>query len=149
MARQGHLSPGQGSALCMALMSLACASGSAPSRPAGAEPGGHIVTREQIAGMNVRNALEVVIRSATHLQIQRTREGSPPRIRHRGVDSLILDPQVLLVIDGSPVSSVTSHLEGIPSESVAFIQILSGREAAVKYGAAAGNGAILVATTAR
>lgn len=132
---------------CLAAVLLhACAAG---PRPDSLEPGGLVLDREDIADSRARTALEVIERAARHLNIQRTREGTPVRITHRGVDSLILDPQVLVVIDGNPVRDVANHLRDIPAASIDFVQILSGREAAPRFGSVAGNGAILVLTSAR
>lgn len=125
-----------------------CASAKAGPRPDGVEPGGTIITRDQIQEMGVRNALEVIERGAKHLLIQRTREGSPPRIYHRGVDSIYLDAEVQVIVDGIPMNFGVQALSDIPSSSLDFIQILSAREGTTKYGAMAGAGVIIVKTTA-
>jgi outer membrane cobalamin receptor len=111
------------------------------------EPGGTVITRAEIETYDVRNAFEVILRARTHLNIQHVGEGSEPRVTHRGVDSIVLSPQVLFVVDGTRVSSV-DHLRNIPVESLAHIQILSAREATPRFGTSGGNGAILVWTTA-
>lgn len=133
--------------IAAALASLACARPVPTSdRPAS---GGVIVDRAEIAASGARNALEAVERATTHLTIQRTRNGSPVRITHRGVDSLILDPQVMVVVDGSPVRAIVEQLENIPAETIDYLQILNGREATMRFGSGAGNGAIVVRTSAR
>lgn len=133
--------------LVPALLLLACA------KPGplddGRIPGGTVLEREDIAATGGRNALEVVEKATTHLNIQRTRNGSPVRITHRGVDSFVLDPQVMVIVDGSPVRAVVEQLENIPAETIDYLQILSGREATTRFGSGAGNGAILIRTSAR
>lgn len=134
--------------VAFALTVLGCAGGHSAPREPGPEPGGTLITREEILAMGVQNALEALERARTSLVIQRTRSGTPARIYHRGVDSLILQPDVQVAVDGALVQDGVRALESIPASSVLFIQVLSAREAALKYGAAAGNGMILVRTGA-
>lgn len=137
-------------ALVVPLVSLLFVTGCAAGpRPDSLEPGGVVLDREYIEETRARNALEVLERSRTHLTIQRTREGSPARVTYRGVNSLLLDPQVLVVINGTPVQNVVEQLRDIPVAVIDYVQILSGREAAPRYGSVAGNGAIVVLTSAR
>jgi outer membrane cobalamin receptor len=107
-----------------------------------------VIRKDRIEEMRVRTALEVLERGAPHLMIQRTREGSAVRITHRGRDSITLQGDVQVVVDGILVSDGVRTLENIPAKSLEFIQILSGREAALKYGSTGGNGVIVVKTNA-
>lgn len=125
-----------------------CANSKAGARPDGLEPGGTVITRAEIEGMRVRTAMDVVERGAKHLLIQRTREGSPARIYHRGVDSIYLDAEMHVVVDGMPVSFGVGALKDILASNLESIQILSAREATTKFGAVGGAGVILVRTTA-
>ncbi len=125
-----------------------CASATAGPRPDGVEPGGTVISREQIADMHVRTALEAVERGAKHMVIQRTREGQPVRIYQRGIGSIFLDAQVQVVVNGLPVNEGVNALSNIHSAHVEFIQILNAREATVKYGSTGGNGVIIVKTNA-
>jgi len=125
-----------------------CATARAGPPPDGLEPGGIVIFQDRIEEMRVRTALEVIERSATHLLIQREREGSPVRITHRGRDSILLAGDVLIVIDGALVNHGVEALDAIPASSVEFIQILSGREAVLRYGTTGGNGVIVVKTSA-
>lgn len=149
-----HSIPGHRSTLVLlvavsGLVIQACSTARPGPRPDGLEPGGTVIFADRIEQMRVRTALEVVERSATHLLIQRTRQGNPVRITYRGRNSLLLSGDILVVVDGSPVTDGVRALENIPSESVAFVQILSGREAVLRYGSGGGNGVIVVKTTAR
>lgn len=117
-------------------------------REDGQAPGGLILTQDDIAKMGVRDAFHAVERAKTHLRIQRTREGTPEKITHRGVSSFLLSPEILVVVDGARVQTVVQHLRSIPAESILYIQILNGREASAQYGSEAGNGVILVRTAA-
>lgn len=135
--------------LSLSLGLAGCASAKAGPPSDGLEPGGTVIFQDRIAEMRVRTALEVVERGATHLLIQRERHGAPPRITHRGRDSLALRGDVQVVVDGALVSRGVRALEDIPASSVEFIQILSGREAVLRYGSTGGNGVIVVKTAAR
>lgn len=142
-----------GLALLIAALGAACAS-SRPAQPsadtmAGLEPGGVILTAVDIYQLGARDAMEAVERAQTKLQIQRVRNGDPVRITQRGVSSFYLNPEILVIVDGSRVSTSVRHLQSIPAESIRFIQILTAREAAMKWGSEAGNGVILVSTSAR
>jgi outer membrane receptor for ferrienterochelin and colicin len=118
------------------------------SRQDGQEPGGLVLTQQDISEMGVRDAYHAVERAATHLKIQRTREGSPVKITQRGVSSFLLSADILVVVDGARVQTVVDHLKNIPAESILFIQILNAREASARYGSEAGNGVIMVRTAA-
>lgn len=123
----------------------ACAS--SPS-PEGTEPNpreGQIITRDDIAKTSARDAWEALRLAGTHLNIQFPREGSPARVTHRGVDSFVLSPEVLLVVDGTHMMSLDA-LRDIRAVNVDYIQILPARIAVVKYGTAGGNGVVVVRT---
>lgn len=113
------------------------------------EPGGVVMTRAEIRASGANSALEAVERSRSHLSFVRTRAGTPVRMTHRGNGSFLLSPEVLLVVDGTRVQHPAQMLQSIPAPSILYIQILSGREASTRFGSQAGNGVILVRTTAR
>lgn len=125
-----------------------CATAKAGPGPDGLEPGGTVIFQDRIKEMNCRNALEVVERSGAHLLIQREKQGAPVKITHRGRDSLLLKGNVQVVIDGALVNRGVRALEDIPASTIDFIQILSGREAVLRYGSGGGNGVIVVKTSA-
>ena len=144
--RRGHL---VGLTLLISSLGLGgCATAKAGPPSDGLEPGGTVIFQDRIEEMRVRNALEVVERSATHLLIQREKQGAPVRITHRGRDSITLAGDVQVVIDGALVAEGVRALENIPAETIKFIQILSGREAVLRYGSTGGNGVIVVKTSA-
>jgi len=136
--------------LCLLLPAFlaGCSKNAGPPPPVTPDSGGTVISRDEILAMGVNSAMDVLERARTPLMIQRTRSGSPVRIYRRGVSSLLLNPEVAVAVDGSLVQDPIRALESIPASSVLFIQILSSREAALKYGAAAGNGVIEVRTGA-
>lgn len=115
----------------------------------GAAPGGHIITQDDILRSGANDAFEALVRGGSHLLIQDPGGGRAMRISHRGADSILLGNAILLVVDGSRVKSPESMLRSIPAPSVVFIQVLSGNEASVRWGSEAGNGVVLVRTSAR
>lgn len=142
----------------LSLIAAACASrnSSEPANeraaPAGREdglaPGGIVLTQDDIRAMGARDAFHAVEKAASHLRIQRTRNGSPEKITQRGVASFLLNSEILVVVDGTRVQTVVQHLQNIPAESILFIQILTANEASARYGSDAGNGVITLRTAA-
>ena len=63
----------------------------------------------------------------------------------RGVDSFIIGPDLLLVVDGTHMADIY-YLQDIRVENIDYIQILTGSAGAVRYGTDAGNGVIVVKT---
>lgn len=113
----------------------------------GAAPGGQLITQQQILRSGANDGFEAIERAGTHLLINRS-AGGGAQISHRGADSFILGSEILLVVDGSRVTRPGSTLRSIPARSITFIQVLSGREASVRWGSEAANGVILVQTSA-
>lgn len=110
----------------------------------GVAPGGQLITQQQILRSGANDGFEAIERAGTHLLIN----GGGGGISHRGTDSFLLGSEVLLVVDGSRVTRPGATLRSIPARSITFIQVLSGREASVRWGSEAGNGVILVRTSA-
>ncbi len=123
----------------------ACATAPVGDAMAPKEREGQIITREDIERSGARDGWEALRWGANHLNFQYTREGSPVRVTHRGVGSFVIDPQVLLIVDGAQMHSL-SALENIPAASIEYIQILAARVGVVKYGTNGGNGVIVVQT---
>lgn len=117
--------------------------------PEGTVRGGHVISQEEILRSGANDAFEAIERGRTHLLIRHPGAGQAATISHRGADSMILGSGILLVVDGSRVNHPQRMLRSIPASSIVFIQILSGREASVLWGSEAGNGVILVQTSAR
>jgi outer membrane cobalamin receptor len=139
-------------ALVMAALLPGCATAAAPAQHfadnADLEPGGMVLTAEDIRRTGARDAMEAIERAGSHLVIARTRQGTPASIYHRGVDSFVISREVLLVVDGTRVKYPVDALRGIPAKSIRYIQILSGREAVTRWGSESTNGVIMVRTSA-
>lgn len=118
------------------------------AREDGQAPGGIVLTQDDIRQMGARDAFHAIEKAASHLRIQRTRQGTPEKVTHRGVTSFLLSSEILVVVDGTRVQTVVQHLQNIPVESILFIQILTAQEASARYGSEASNGVISVRTAA-
>lgn len=125
-------------------------------RPATAERGTHpatqggsIITQEEIARSGAHDAFQAIERGGTYLNIVAAGGDRPARISRRGATSIAMSNAVLLVIDGTPVHHTEQVLRSIPATSIAYIHILSGRDASVRWGSQAANGVVVIATSAR
>ncbi len=140
-------------ALLVILSVSGCASVRAAERDrsilAEAAPDGHLITQADILRSKATNAMEAIERGRTHLLLQRPGAGRYVKISHRGADSFVLGNEILLVVDGNRVRNPQRMLQSIPARSIIYIQILSGREASTRWGSEAGNGVIVVRTSAR
>ena len=109
-------------------------------------PEGNVITAEQIRHSGATNGWEAVRRNGGHhLLIRQNGRDDDVRITHRGVGSLLLSNQVLVVLDGNHLMD-WSYLREIPAVTIADIRVLSGPQATLRYGTTAGNGAIVVRT---
>ena len=142
--------PGMVAALALAVLA-GCSAHTPPesAEPDEVLPGGRVISREDIARVGASNAWEAIERSATHLLIAHGRAGRPSKVSYRGVDSLVSDREILLVVDGNTVKNVEEELQAIRAENILYIQVLTGREATLRWGSESGNGVIVVKTTAR
>ncbi|MDT8342044.1 MAG: TonB-dependent receptor plug domain-containing protein, partial [Longimicrobiales bacterium] len=135
------------------LVALAAAPGCASRGPSfegddSLIPGGILITREQIVRSRARNGLEALERARTHLMIEWPRDGGEPRITHRGRDSLVDDGNILVILDGQPMQFPAATLWNLDAGHIAYMKVLSSREATPHYGLRAGNGAVYVRTRA-
>ena len=79
-----------------------------------------------------------------------TRDASGEYAIHiRGTNTLMGETQPLIVVDGTPASSITNVLIGIPPADVARIDVLKDAAAAAIYGSRAANGVIIITTKHR
>jgi len=122
-----------------------CAVARVESSEATLEREGEVITRDEIQRSGAQDGWEALRLGATHLNFQYARQGNAVRVTHRGVSSFVIDPQVLLILDGTHMQSLTV-LETIPAENIDYIQILSARVGVLKYGTGAGNGVVVVKT---
>lgn len=143
---------------CLAALT-ACASGAKNVSMDGALSAGaagrdrdnpNIITREEIAKSKARNGWEAVRRNARHLVLVERRGpvDSDVGVQHRGPDSLFNSDDFVLVVDGV-LTTEMRRLREIPAGTIELIEILSAREAVLRYGTDAGGGAIVVTTANR
>ncbi len=143
--KSGPAGPRSGFSFLAVTLVAACATAPVRDATAPRERDGQIITREDIEQSGAQDGWEALRWGATHLNFRNTREGSPVRTTHRGVDSFFIDPEVLLIVDGAQMQGL-SFLENIPANNIEYIQILAARVGVVKYGTSAGNGVVVVKT---
>ncbi len=117
----------------------------ARTTPSPASTSDIVITREQIARLNLQTAWEVVKRRAPQLVYTEDASGQPVRVYRHGQGSLYLNENPLLFVDGVRVSNIGA-LDEIPCSQVNLIRILTGLAATTEYGTNAEGGAILVET---
>jgi len=132
---------------------LILASGCASVRPGTTKAGDHagrIITEEKIASYGVANAWEVLRKSGAYRIVRDDDASNAPNIRsRRGKTSFVLTnsdiPRVIL--DGARITDLRA-LRDIPSESIAWIQLLGGIEGTLYEGTNSGAGVILIVSKA-
>ncbi|NUQ22192.1 MAG: hypothetical protein HOQ09_14690 [Gemmatimonadaceae bacterium] len=109
----------------------------------------NLITHEDIVRSGATNAYDALRRGGTFLSMSEVRGGRA--VTHdfeatsRGRSSLVMNPQVLLVVDDVMRLDLAS-LREIPAENVAWIRVMTAMEATPYYGTEGGNGAIVVRT---
>lgn len=134
-------------ALSMLLLLPACSANQhVTSRKSQGE--GRVITAEQIRKSGATNAWDALRRVGTHLAMRESSTGQPARLMNRGQSSILLSSEPLVVIDGVRMIDFRT-LNSVPAEIIASIRLLAGHEGTTRYGTGAGNGVIVVETTAR
>lgn len=136
------------SATSLLLAPLLCACAQLPPAevPSPSSAQGHLITRADIEESGARDGWEAIRRNVHHLRFAEDTEGDVTWIGAvRGNQSIVAEDAVLLVVDGTSMLEST-YLQEIPARTIAYIQILSGLQGTARYGAAGGNGVIVVRT---
>ncbi|CAN5878607.1 hypothetical protein BH23GEM5_BH23GEM5_17870 [soil metagenome] len=134
-------------ALSILLLLPACSANQhvVPRRTAGE---GRLITAEQIRRSGANNAWDALRRVGTHLSMRESSNGQPSRLSNRGLSSLLLSNDPLVVIDGVRMIDFRT-LNTVPASIISSIRVLAGHEGTTRYGTGAGNGVIVVETKPR
>lgn len=129
-----------------ALMAIPACASIRPGTTEAGKPAGRIITEETIASYGVANAWEVLRKSGAYRLVRDDGAANPPNIRsRRGKTSFVLAnsdiPRVIL--DGARLTDLRA-LRDIPSESIAWIQLLGAIEGTLYEGTNSGGGVILI-----
>jgi TonB-dependent SusC/RagA subfamily outer membrane receptor len=105
-----------------------------------------IITREQLSKLNLSNTANAVkmVPGVIMINDKLTIRGGVP-VLSPGLDAN-LEP--LVIVDGvqaNPGNSVVNYLNSIPPETIEYIEVMTGPEAA-QYGSRAANGVIFIKT---
>ena len=103
-----------------------------------------LITREDIERSGAADAYEALKRAGTFLKIAEQKSGEI-RASERGNSSILLSPQILLVVDEVRMLNLNS-LKDIRADAVESMEMLSGAEATPLYGTGSSNGVLVVRT---
>ena len=103
-----------------------------------------IITREDIERTGAVDAYEALKRAGTFLKIGEQKSGDI-QASERGNSSILLSPQILLVVDEVRMLNLNS-LKDIRADAVESMEMLSGAEATPLYGTGSSNGVLVVRT---
>jgi hypothetical protein len=140
--------------LAVALVALT-ACGSSARRPPGAanmssSTGSRVITREQIATLNVLDAYAVIERLSGYRLAENSRGGVS--IRQRRGQTSLTNPNAdrpVLVVDGAQMSDF-EMLHRIRSNEIERIELISPGDATQRFGTqSSGAGAIIIVTRSR
>jgi outer membrane cobalamin receptor len=108
-------------------------------------PGGRVITAQQIERSGSKNAWEVLKHEAPMLTLEEDRNGNPVRIHWHGRSSIYLEDAPVVVLDGVR-SADWRVLAQIPAGQIEKINIMSGIEGTTYYGTNAASGVIEIDT---
>jgi outer membrane cobalamin receptor len=108
-------------------------------------PGGLVITAQQIERSGSKNAWEVLKHEAPMLTLEEDRNGNPVRIHWHGRSSIYLEDAPVVVLDGVR-SADWKVLAQIPAGQIQKINIMSGIEGTTYYGTNAASGVIEIDT---
>ena len=103
-----------------------------------------LITREDIERTGATDGYEALKRAGSYLMLSE-RKGGDIRATERGRSSIIISPQILLVVDEVMMMDLNS-LRDIRADAIEWIRVMSGAEATPLYGTPASNGVLVVRT---
>ena len=121
---------------------IACAS-SGGVRQAPRRHDASLITRDEIMRSGATDAWDALHRVGSFLNL--TERRGQIAATYRGRASLLVNPEVLVVIDDVMMLDLAS-LREVQADSIAWIRVMSGAEGTPLYGSAGGNGVIVVRT---
>lgn len=125
-----------------ALLIGGCAANLRP--PPATRHSARLITREDIERTGAVDAYEALKRASTFLKIGEQKSGDI-RASERGNSSILLSPQIMLVVDEVRMLNLNS-LKDIRADAVESMEMLSGAEATPLYGTGSSNGVLVVRT---
>ena len=124
---------------------VSCSHATANQARPRSNPGGLVITAQQIERSGSKNAWEVLKHNAPMLTLEEDRNGNPVRIHWHGRSSIYLEDAPVVVLDGVR-SADWKVLAQIPAGQIEKINIMSGIEGTTYYGTNAASGVIEIDT---
>ena len=103
-----------------------------------------LITRADIERTGAADGYEALKRAGSYLVLGE-RKGGDIRASERGRASIIISPQILLVVDEVVMMDLNS-LRDIRADAIEWMKVMSGAEATPLYGTPASNGVLVVRT---
>lgn len=126
----------------------ACAStGDQALRPERNSHGSLVITADQIARSNARDAWEVIRFSGVPLRLFDAGSRGVSRIQRRGRSSILLDDGAIVIVDGARMSD-PDGLKNVRAERIHLMEIMNASRATQVFGTGAVGGAVVVWTGA-
>jgi len=115
-------------------------------RPDPLEPrhSARLITRADIERTGAVDGYEALKRAGSYLVLGERKSGDI-RASERGRASIIISPQILLVVDEVMMMDLNS-LRDIRADAIEWMRVMSGAEATPLYGTPASNGVLVVRT---
>lgn len=108
------------------------------------DAGSFVVTEERIRASGATTAWDALRRTVPMVHLRESR-GAPARIQRRGSASIYGDDQPRVFVDDVRVHDL-KQLASMPASDIATIEVLSGLDAATRFGGVSTSGAILIRT---
>ena len=120
----------------------ACGATRKPLDPLTPRHSARLITRADIERSGATDGYEALKRAGSYLVLGE-RKGGDIRASERGRASIIISPQILLVVDEVMMMDLNS-LRDIRADTIEWMRVMSGAEATPFYGTPASNGVLVV-----
>jgi hypothetical protein len=122
----------------------ACGATRKPVDPQAPRHSARLITRADIERSGAVDGYEALKRAGSYLVLGE-RKGGDIRASERGRSSIIISPQILLIVDEVIMMDLNS-LRDIRADAIEWMRVMSGAEATPLYGTPASNGVLVVRT---
>lgn len=129
----------------LVLLSACTWSGEQSIRPERSTDGSLVITAEQIARSNARDAWEVIRFAGVPVSLHDAGSRGISRIQRRGQSSILLNDGAIVVVDGARMTD-PDGLKNVRAERIHTMEIMNSSRATQVFGTGAVGGAVVVWT---